>query len=203
MQFFDESPLFAAIRKAVGEKEEMLVARMSELRIDMNSILQRDRLVWKARTYEFLAVSIVACSIWLSVILLLLVILVAIFGNEPYVERIILLAYAAYVYLDHAPSNGGRPSAMFRRGSYWKYFRDYFPTRVIKQNRASEFSKDATYIVGYHPHGVSGLGAFAAFGGRYPELDEIFPDIELFGCTLESNFNVPILRECLLAMGGV
>jgi len=58
-------------------------------------------------------------------------------------------------------------------------------------------------MIGYHPHGVSGLGAFAAFGGRYPELDAIFPGIELFGCTLQSNFNVPILRECLLAMGGI
>jgi 2-acylglycerol O-acyltransferase 2 len=203
LNFLDESQLYCSIKEKIRAKERMLSRRMKSLRIDMGDIMNRNYSVLTSRTLQFLSVATVTVLIWGSAFLLLGLILVSIFSDRPYIQRMFLVCYWLYVVNDRAPCTGGRSNAMFRKSTFWNYFRDYFPSQVIKQNESVSFSSDHKYMIGYHPHGISGLGCFAAFGGRYREIDEIFPQIELFGCTLASNFNVPILREFLLAMGGI
>ena len=199
----DESAFFATIRETVRRKEQILLARMVNLKIDLQSVIKRRYLAISCRTCQFLAVSAVAISIWSAAFLLLALIFASLFDPSPAIPRSVLILYIYYLSYDDSPTSGGRPVPGIRRADFWKYFRDYFPIQVIKQKAAFTFKPSHTYMIGYHPHGVSGLGAFGAFGSRYAELDKIFPGIELFGCTLESNFNIPILREFLLAMGGV
>ena len=203
MDHLDESAFFTTIRDTVRSKEQMLLTRMRTLKLNMESVLKRRYFAVSSRTFQLVAVASVAISIWSSAFLLLALIFASLFDPTPAIPRAFLILYISYLLLDDSPTSGGRPVPVIRRAYFWQYFRDYFPIQVIKQRATFSFTASESYMIGYHPHGVSGLGAFGAFGGRYAELDKIFPGIELFGCTLESNFHIPILREFLLAMGGV
>jgi 2-acylglycerol O-acyltransferase 2 len=59
------------------------------------------------------------------------------------------LAYLVFVYLDPSPEMGGRTSMMFRRLSFWKAMRDFFPIRLVK---TSDLDPSKNYVFGYHPY---------------------------------------------------
>lgn len=60
---------------------------------------------------------------------------------------------------------------------------------------------DKTYVFGYHPHGVIGMGALANFASDATEFATSFPGIRTHLLTLASNFKLPFFRDLLMSMG--
>ena len=72
------------------------------------------------------------------------------------------LAYLAFIALfDTSPVDGKRPP--FLRGAgeggiWWKRYCDFFPMLLVK---TAPLPANATYVLGYHPHGIISVGALA------------------------------------------
>ncbi|KAL0953894.1 hypothetical protein HGRIS_005065 [Hohenbuehelia grisea] len=110
-----------------------------------------------------------------------------------------LVAYIVWVkWIDKSPTHGGRSSHWFRSLSFWRYFADYYPASFLK---TAELPADRPYVFGYHPHGIIGMGAFATFATEATGFSEAFPGIKPHLLTLASNFQMPIYRDILLALG--
>ncbi|KAI8335612.1 diacylglycerol acyltransferase type 2B [Blakeslea trispora] len=107
-------------------------------------------------------------------------------------------AYLVYMIRDRCPENGGRRSEWFRQLPCWRYFVDYFPIQLVKE---ADLDPKKNYIFGYHPHGIISLGAIGNFGTEATGFSDKFPGIFPSLLTLTTNFNLPIYREIILAMG--
>lgn len=57
------------------------------------------------------------------------------------------------------------------------------------------------YVMGYHPHGIISMGAFANFATEATGFSKVFPGIKPSLLTLTSNFNIPIYRDLIMALG--
>ncbi|XP_076343975.1 2-acylglycerol O-acyltransferase 2-like isoform X1 [Tachypleus tridentatus] len=109
------------------------------------------------------------------------------------------ILYAAWFAYDHSICNkGGRPWKWVRNWRIWKYFRDYFPIRLIK---TAELDPNKNYILGYHPHGIMCAGAFCNFATEGTNFSEVFPQIKPHLLTLEGQFLFPFHRELFLCSG--
>ncbi|VDC05025.1 unnamed protein product [Peniophora sp. CBMAI 1063] len=102
------------------------------------------------------------------------------------------------LYIDSAPEHGGRMSPWFRSISFWKYFAEYYPASFKKE---ADLPADRPYVFGYHPHGIIGMGAIATFATEATGFSEAYPGIRPHLLTLASNFNMPLYRDVLLALG--
>jgi 2-acylglycerol O-acyltransferase 2 len=61
------------------------------------------------------------------------------------------IGYLLWMVADsEAPHAGTRKQQWIRRLPIWKYFKDYFPARVIK---TVDLDPQKTYMFGMHPHG--------------------------------------------------
>ncbi|KAG0170942.1 diacylglycerol O-acyltransferase 1 [Apophysomyces sp. BC1034] len=109
-----------------------------------------------------------------------------------------LIAYVTYMLLDKAPENGGRRFESTRHWAIWKYFAAYFPVKLIKEQ---DLDPKKNYILGYHPHGIISMGAFANFATEATDFSKVFPGIKLSLLTLVQNFRFPFLRDLTLALG--
>jgi len=76
----------------------------------------------------------------------------------------IFTLYVSIIIFD----NRTRPMPCRSRVSQWvrecflfKLFRDYFPIRVMKAKKDTEFDNKRNYLFCYHPHGVQSAGAMA------------------------------------------
>ncbi|KAI9480399.1 MAG: diacylglycerol acyltransferase, partial [Benjaminiella poitrasii] len=108
------------------------------------------------------------------------------------------IAYLIYLWLDKTPENGGRRSEWFRRLPCWSYFAGYFPIKLVKE---ADLDPSKNYIFGYHPHGIISMGAFANFATEATGFSRLFPGIKPSLLTLTTNFNVPMYRDIILALG--
>ncbi|XP_007906824.1 diacylglycerol O-acyltransferase 2 [Callorhinchus milii] len=107
--------------------------------------------------------------------------------------------YASWLVLDwNTPRQGGRRSEWVRNWATWRYFRDYFPVRLVKTHN---LLPSRNYIFGYHPHGIFCFGAFCNFGTEATGFSTKFPGIRPSLATLAGNFRMPILREYLMSGG--
>lgn len=112
---------------------------------------------------------------------------------------LIAALYLAWLVFDwNTPNKGGRRSKWVRNWTVWKYFRDYFPVRLVKTHN---LLPSRNYIFGYHPHGIMGLGAFCNFGTEATGFSVKFPGIKSYLATLAGNFRLPLLREYLMSGG--
>jgi 2-acylglycerol O-acyltransferase 2 len=125
----------------------------------------------------------------------------------------------AFIFVfDTSPVDGKRRP--FLRGAgeggiWWKRYCDFFPMLVVK---TAPLPASATYVLGYHPHGIISVGAFGCFathgaqtldltaGETEPRTDRrgfiaLFPAIRLRLLTLSMNFWIPFAREYLLSLG--
>ncbi|XP_067889180.1 diacylglycerol O-acyltransferase 2 isoform X3 [Heterodontus francisci] len=93
---------------------------------------------------------------------------------------------------------GGRRSEWVRNWAVWRYFREYFPIRLVKTHN---LDPTRNYIFGCHPHGIFSFGAFCNFGTEATGFSNKFPGIRPFLATLAGNFRMPILREYLMSGG--
>nr|BBA16945.1 diacylgycerol acyltransferase isoform 1 [Rhodosporidiobolus fluvialis] len=111
----------------------------------------------------------------------------------------LIIAYLVWVFcFDQAPIRGGRPQGWFRRCRVWQWFAEYYPVSLIK---TADLPPTRRYIFGYHPHGVIGMGAIANFGTEATGFSRLFPGLKPHLLTLSSNFQLPLYREILLALG--
>ncbi|KNE61520.1 hypothetical protein, variant [Allomyces macrogynus ATCC 38327] len=113
--------------------------------------------------------------------------------------RWLFFAYLAWIWFwDKAPETGGRVSDFVRHMTFWKWMARYFPMEIRKD---AELDPSRNYLVGYHPHGAVAIGAWVNFGTEATGFSDIFPGIKLNLLTLLSNFNIPIFRDIVLALG--
>ena len=112
------------------------------------------------------------------------------------------LGYATFiiydVFIKKTSSRGGRRKRWMRNLAMWRYFKDYFPARLIK---TTDLRSDCNYLFGYHPHGVIGCGALAGFGTEALGFTSLFPGITPYLMTLKLNFYLPVVRFFLLCNG--
>lgn len=88
---------------------------------------------------------------------------------------ILSVIYACWIIYDReTPSKGGRRSNWFRRLKVWQHLRDYFPVTLVK---TAELDPKRNYILGYHPHGIIGAGAFVNFATEGSNFSKLFPGI--------------------------
>ncbi|XP_067889179.1 diacylglycerol O-acyltransferase 2 isoform X2 [Heterodontus francisci] len=107
--------------------------------------------------------------------------------------------YFSWLVIDWStPKQGGRRSEWVRNWAVWRYFREYFPIRLVKTHN---LDPTRNYIFGCHPHGIFSFGAFCNFGTEATGFSNKFPGIRPFLATLAGNFRMPILREYLMSGG--
>ncbi|KAG0028624.1 diacylglycerol O-acyltransferase 1 [Podila clonocystis] len=99
---------------------------------------------------------------------------------------------------DKAPEHGGRRSEWCRQWIGWKYFGQYFPMQLHKEE---DLDPSRNYIFGYHPHGIISMGAAATFGTDGLNFSKVFPGIHPHLLTLQSNFQIPLYRDYIMAHG--
>ncbi|KAI6023365.1 DAGAT-domain-containing protein [Pisolithus marmoratus] len=100
--------------------------------------------------------------------------------------------------IDESPVHGTRLSPWFRSLKAWQYFAEYYPASLLKE---CDLPPDRPYVFGYHPHGIIGMGAIATFATEATGFSAAFPGIRPHLLTLTNNFDVPIYREILMALG--
>ena len=124
------------------------------------------------RRVQTFAVVLYYYSFYFGALLGSVVILLILFSS--YYPLALLYLGWAYLYDSKTPSHGGRRSQFMRNLSIWRYFRDYFPIKMIK---TAELSAEKNYIFGYHPHGVLCAGAFCCFATEATDFSNLFPGI--------------------------
>ncbi|KAG0256670.1 diacylglycerol O-acyltransferase 1 [Mortierella polycephala] len=110
-----------------------------------------------------------------------------------------IIIYLLWILMfDRAPEQGGRRSNWCRNRVSWSYFAQYFPMTLIKEE---DLDPSKNYIFGYHPHGIISLGAFCTFGTEGLNFSKRFPGIQARLLTLQSNFQIPLYRDFIMALG--
>jgi 2-acylglycerol O-acyltransferase 2 len=166
-------PLHPSATKAGG-------IRFAPLYVPLERRLQMAVVLWHCMTYAFfIALFIALCTVPLL---------------WP-----VLLAYVVHIYLTNKGRDGTlAPSEWFRSLPMWRWLAAYFPMRLHKTHDLPPTRK---YIMGYHPHGIIAIGAWAAFGTNALGFSKLFPGIANSVLTLDSNFSLPFNRDYLLAAG--
>ncbi|XP_065222639.1 2-acylglycerol O-acyltransferase 2-A-like [Planococcus citri] len=110
--------------------------------------------------------------------------------------------YAAWVYYDRETGfKGGRKWNWCRRSVIFDYFRDYFPSKLIK---TQDLATDTNYLFVVYPHGVLSYSTLAVFGSEANRIEsEAFPGVDFRIVTLDINFYCPITREYFLSLGAI
>uniref|UniRef100_A0A4D5RZJ4 Acyltransferase n=1 Tax=Ixodes scapularis TaxID=6945 RepID=A0A4D5RZJ4_IXOSC len=109
------------------------------------------------------------------------------------------LLYTIWLVYDFKrPKRGGRPNGWVRRWLVWKYAGEYYPVSLVK---TGELDPNRNYIFGYHPHGISCVGAFLNFGTDATGFSELYPGITTLLLTLNINVHCPFSRELCLLYG--
>jgi len=103
-----------------------------------------------------------------------------------------------YVYDWHATERGGRRWCWVRNWQIWKYFRDYFPVKLLK---TSDLDPTRNYILGVHPHGIMCDGAFCNFATEATGFSKQFPGITPYLITINYQFYFPLHREYFMSGG--
>ncbi|XP_074652515.1 2-acylglycerol O-acyltransferase 2-like isoform X2 [Tubulanus polymorphus] len=112
---------------------------------------------------------------------------------------VISLIYMAWYMLDRlSPYRGGKRVAWFRNWLLWKKAADYFPIKLIK---TAELDPNKNYILGYHPHGILGMGGFLHFCTEGTGFSKIFPGITPHLMVLPGHFQFPFYRDYLMTSG--
>ncbi|KZP08351.1 DAGAT-domain-containing protein [Athelia psychrophila] len=144
-----------------------------------------------------------AVAVWSTLMPLMVVAFLFLWSIPPLWP--LLVAYLVWIHLiDRSPDHGGRPSQWFRSMRCWTYFADYYPASLKKE---CDLPADRPYLFGYHPHGrltpskCFSRGAVATFATEATGFSKAFPGIRPHLLTLASNFQIPIYRDIILALG--
>lgn len=112
----------------------------------------------------------------------------------------ISVAYLCWIYFFdwRTPRTGGRRWQWVRNWRIWQFYRDYFPVSLEK---TADLEPTKNYLIGYHPHGIIGCGAFCNFATEATGFSKTYPGIKPYLLTLRSQFYWPFLRGYILATG--
>ena len=94
----------------------------------------------------------------------LLLVAPLIFGDTTLTRTLcgLTTVYCGYIFFDKTPSRGGyRVSKTARSAFFWRLFTDYFPIKIRREG--PEWDPSKKYLLGYHPHGIIGVGCISAF----------------------------------------
>lgn len=112
---------------------------------------------------------------------------------------LIFLALVTWTYFDRAtPISGGRRSAWVRNWGLFRNMVEYFPMKLVK---TTDLDPKNSYLFGFHPHGIMGVGLFAHFASEGSNFSQIFPGITPYALTLNGWFYIPIIRDYLMLSG--
>lgn len=148
------------------------------------------------RRLQTLAVAIYYYSFYFGAFLGAALILLILFSSY-YPLALLYLAWA-YLYDQRTPSHGGRRSKFMRGLGIWRYFKDYFPIKMIK---TTELDPQQNYIFGYHPHGILCAGAFCCFATEATDFSQVFPGITPHLLPLMALFKPPLFRDYIMSSG--
>lgn len=111
------------------------------------------------------------------------------------------LIYIAWIYYDRKTAEqGGRRSKWVRNWSWWYYYRDYFPIKLVRTDNA-DLDPSRNYLLCCFPHGLLCTGPFACFATDTCDFKQIFPGITPYMLTLGMHFNRPFFRELIFGLG--
>ncbi|XP_004610886.1 2-acylglycerol O-acyltransferase 2 [Sorex araneus] len=149
---------------------------------------------WKRRLQTFAVLQ------WVFTFLAMAQICVGVFIGLLFTRYwLISVLYAAWWYLDRdTPRKGGRRIDFLRRGTIWKYMRDYFPVTLVK---TAELDPSRNYVAGFHPHGVLAAGAFLNLCTESTGFSSIFPGLRPYLMMLTLWFRFPFFRDYLMIGG--
>jgi len=103
------------------------------------------------------------------------------------------------VFFDKTPSQGGWKKCMWWTDQLMFHLCcEFFPSQLIK---TAELDPAKSYIVGYHPHGILGIGAWCNFCTEGTGIGKLFPGITFRLLTLKELFWIPLFRQFLLMCG--
>nr|ACO15207.1 2-acylglycerol O-acyltransferase 1 [Caligus clemensi] len=110
-----------------------------------------------------------------------------------------------YIYDIRTPFTGGRDingrlCRKYRNLPIWRYFKGYFPHKIIK---TGDLDPNKSYLVGSHPHGLMASGSFAGFSTNDAFFQELYPNMKARVISASSMFFIPFVRELILALGVV
>jgi hypothetical protein len=92
-----------------------------------------------------------------------------------YTVACFMLTYFAFIRFDNAACKGSRAKKWFKKHWFWQQISNYFPIVLRKANPKTQFPASATYLFGYHPHGIISVGGFIGFGTDATGFSDMFP----------------------------
>lgn len=142
-------------------------------------------------------------AMWLLPLVVILLLALAFF--PPFVRwysREALLAYLAWWLLvdRKRPLRGGRPIRAVQRWPLWNLIAAYFPAQLHTPYAPNGYDPQKPHIFGLHPHGVISLGAISNLAFDASESRQRLR-VDYRIVTVSANFNVPLWRDMLMAMG--
>ena len=96
--------------------------------------------------------------------------------------------------------DGGLPIPWFRNAIFFKWFSDYFPIRLHKLYDLDD-TGETSYLFGYHPHGIIGMGAVGTFAMMASGFNKLFPGVDVRLLTLRINFFIPFFDLLITFLG--
>ncbi|XP_063619561.1 2-acylglycerol O-acyltransferase 2-A-like isoform X2 [Cydia splendana] len=109
------------------------------------------------------------------------------------------IIYSVWMLRDiDTPARGGRTFEWVRNWAWWRYYRDYFPLKLVK---TANLDPSRNYLLACFPHGVVCTGAFGAFATNAMDFYKIFPGMSCNMITLGGHFLVPFFRDLILGLG--
>lgn len=85
-----------------------------------------------------------------------------------------------------------------RDWAWWRYYRDYFPVRLVK---TTDLPSTKNYLFCVYPHGILSSGAFCNFASNATNFRGVFPGLVSDVLTLKSHFWMPFSRELMHGLG--
>jgi 2-acylglycerol O-acyltransferase 2 len=113
-----------------------------------------------------------------------------------------MVLYIIWMFTFGRPSHPHAKNTHFTRFFLWRYYRDYFPIRlVVRKEVRRRFDRERNYFFAYHPHGIHTFGALLNFGVDSNDLCDLLPGITVHLQTLKVNLFVPFWRQLTIWMG--
>lgn len=113
-----------------------------------------------------------------------------------------MVLYLIYMFTWGRPVHPIHRNMTFTRCFLWRYYRDYFPVRLVLSKMVRRrFDPQKNYVFAYHPHGVHTFGALMNFGLDMNDISRLLPGLSIHLQTLGLNFYVPFWRHLMVWMG--
>ena len=170
--------------------------------------MRRRQLVSVFSLLMFVAIPFWCClSLWLT------------FSCPWTIPRTLMWGYWVVIVTKMDVKHPIRANLSFARSSWLKWYRDYFPIRlVVTPSATAAFTRNAEvaiasartkskcpqarrYIFGVHPHGVHSFSALVNFGTDANDVRERIPKVAIHLQTLSVQFWVPFWREIAKLLG--